>query len=780
MDYTSGVYYVHSLAIREASHRGHRFVEVAHEILGMCKLVEGSIANSGMADRQKEKEIMVEAEALRVAFGRLGLNPSRFREGIERRMGREKGNPPPGGLYHRSEHCKRIFKRSRELAGDERPASCLHLLAAALENPAPLVEEVCRETGMDSHKMYQRLMGLLESGDEELAILKPSRTRTEYLDRYGIDLVEEARRYKADYLVDRKEELLSLERSLLNPRWNPALVGEVGVGKETLVRAVAGRIARREVSDELRGARIIRLTTSNLLKGEEIRPGRLLERLMRMVVEARENRNIFLYLDDVNLLVGSGLAINRDVANVLLPAVMNGEVRCILATDPTAYHKYVAENPRLASRFIRIEVNEPGDGIVLEILKRAKRSLEEEYPVRITEDALEMVVRLSRHVFTGVALPERAIDLLHEACALVRLPTLSSKHKVDTVFTTRWELPAPVKDIRLTVDVDTIKEVVANKTGLPSEVVTTQAVPGEHLRLEDLETFLKSKIVGQDKALENISSRIISSYTGLMERKGPLAVFLFLGPTGVGKTETARLIAERLFGVRDYLLRIDMSEYMEAHAVARLIGSPPGYVGYEEEGALTGWLRTKPHSVVLLDEIEKAHPKVFDLFLQVFDSGRITDARGRTSDARNSVFVMTSNLEIGEEEAEAESLGEEEVRVRLERHFRREFLNRIDRVVVFRRLDLDDVKNIIRPILESMRDNLKTKYGLEMRWGDEALEFLAQKGYDQRYGARELRRTLQRMLEEPLSRMLIADKFKGCRGCRLAVQEQRLEMVPEA
>ncbi len=780
MDYTNGVYYVHALAIREASALGHEYVEAAHELLGICGLAQQGLGSCFAPGNWDEAALSAEAESLRRFFGRLGLDVALLRDALKRRMGRGDAEPKPMRLFHRSEECKRIFARAVELAGDESPANCLHLLAATMENPAPVIDGACRDVGNDSREVFLRLAGMLRSGEEALGSGRSERMSLEYLERFGIDLTGKVDAPDEVEIVDRRNELLQLERALLNPRKNPALVGEVGVGKDTLVRAMASRIARREVPAELREARIFKLAVHNLLRGEEIRPGRLLERLMRMVVEARGNRRVFLYLDDVNLLTGGGLAINRDVANVLLPAVMNNEVRCILATDTEGYSRNISGNPRLSGLFNKIAVEEPGEDVVLEILRRTRKSLEEEYPVRITEDALLMATRLSGCLDTGVALPEKAIDLLHEACAVVRLPTLSSKHKVDTLFATRWELPAMNDVSRLTVDGETVKEVVAGRTGLPSEVVARQASPGEGLRLEGLEDFLRSRIVGQDHALESICSRIISSYAGLSERKGPLSVFLFLGPTGVGKTETARLLAEKLFGAQDFLLRIDMSEYMESHAVAKLIGSPPGYVGYEEEGALTGWLRSRPHSVVLLDEIEKAHPKVFDLFLQVFDGGRITDAKGRTSDARNAVFVMTSNLVVLREGEKESQLEEEVVRLRLERHFRREFLNRIDRVVLYRRLDLEDVKRMIESILADLEANLAAKYGLELRMDEEVLDLLARRGYDPRYGARELRRTVQRLLEEPLSRKLMGSEFVNHKACRLSVRGEELEIRPEA
>lgn len=779
MDYTAGVYQVHSLAIREASRLGHPFVEEEHELLGICGLGAGLGKESAAKDDQRSIEIEAEARALKSLFDHLGVEPSRLREAVIRCMEYPGNRPPHGGVYHRSERCKEAFARAGEMVGEGAAANVLHLMAAILEDPGPVVSRALQETGLDKVTAFREVAGFLRSGREELGGVYRTAGSTEYIDRYGRDLVKEAAEAGPVRIVGRREELLQLERALLNVKKNPVLVGEEGVGKDTLVKALASRIAHREVPSELRRLRIVKIAVNDLLKGEEIRPGRLLERLMRMIVEARESRRVIFYLDDVNLLMGGELAINRDIANVLLPAVLNNEIRCILTADNAGYTKHLAGNPRLSGRFTRIDVPEPSEEVTLQILSQVREDLEREYPVRISDDALQAAVRLSYQYDAKVCLPEKAIDLLHEACAMARLPTLTVKHKVDTIFTTRWDMYYREPQARdLVVDGRTVRDVVANRTGLPPEVVSRQACMDDRPMLDDLEEFLKERIVGQDRAIEIVCSRIITSYAGLSERKGPLAVFLFLGPTGVGKTETARLIAERLFGSQDYLLRIDMSEYMEPHSVARLIGSPPGYVGYEEEGALTGWLRGRPHSVILLDEIEKAHPKVFDLFLQVFDSGRITDAKGKTSDARRTIIIMTSNLLPEAGGGEGSLTGEEEIRQELERNFRREFLNRVDRVVVFRPLGLEDVKRMVRPILEGLARNLQEKYSLAMEVDEEALEYLARAGYDQRYGARELRRTVEKLLEEPLSRKLLSGELGSCRGCRLAVRGEELAILP--
>ncbi len=781
MDYTAGVYQVHSLAIREASRLGHPLVEEEHELLGICGLSAAGGKASEVRDDPRSGEIESEAQALRSLFDHLKVEPSRLREAVIRCMERSVNVLPHGGVYHRSDKCKDAFTRAGEMVGEGGVANTLHLLAAILENPSPVVSRALREAGLDGIIMFREVADFLRSGREELRALYRTARSTEYIDRYGWDLVREAARTGLVKMLGRREELLQLERALLNVKKNPVLVGEVGVGKDTLVKALANRIAHREVPSELRGLRIVKISVNELLKGEEIRPGRLLERLMKMVVEARENRRVIFYLDDVNLLMGSDLAINRDIANILLPAVLNNEIRCILTTDNAGYSKHLAGNPRLSGKFIRIDVPEPSEEVTMQILSQVREDLEREYPVRISDDALQAAVRLCSQYDARVCLPEKAIDLLHEACAMARLPTLTVKHKVDTIFTTRWAMSCREPQARdVTVDGRTVRDVVVRRTGLPPEVVSRQASMDDRPMLEDLEEFLKERIVGQDPAIESICNRIVASYAGLSERKGPLAVFLFLGPTGVGKTETARLIAERLFGTQDYMLRIDMSEYMEPHSVARLIGSPPGYVGYEEEGALTGWLRGRPHSVILLDEIEKAHPKVFDLFLQVFDSGRITDARGNTSDARHTIIIMTSNLMPEVHEEGRDLPGEEMLRQELEKNFRREFLNRVDRVVVFKPLGMEDVKRMLRPVLDGLARNLLEKYSLTMEVEEEALEYLARAGYDQRYGARELRRTVEKLLEEPLSRKLLSGEFASCRGCRLVVREGELAILPLA
>lgn len=780
MDYSYGLYYAHKLAISEAAFLRHEYVDEEHEVIGILAMSLGEYGkDTARWDEERKSAVELESGAVKVFLESRGISPGELKERMRGSLDVGECIKPEDGVYHRSERCRDLFARAEELAEGNATLSCLHLLAAFLERPSRPAAVVFEDTGMDVQQIREDLADFLRSKPQELGFLRRRRGKTEYIDRYGRDITREARTGGLGTIVGREEELLKLERALLNVKKNAILVGESGVGKNTIVEGLVERIIRVRGATELSSVRVVKLSIQELLKGEEVKPGRLLERLMKMIVEARENRNIVFYIDDIQLLLGdSGSSIGREISNILMPALLNGDIRCILTADTAGYVQYIKDDPRLLSKFLKIDVNEPSREESLEIIDLTRVELEQEYPVKITRDALEAAVDLSAYFEVSLCLPEKAVDLLHEACAQVRLPGLSRAHNVDTLYSMRWD--AEMGNLRpldtYVIDKDVIAAVVADRTGLPLEIITQQLGGSGIQPLNDLEEFLKERIVGQDSAVEEIVKRLVLSYSGLSERKGPLATFLFLGPTGVGKTETAKLIADHLFGDASYLTRMDMSEYMEQHSVSKLIGSPPGYVGYEEEGLLTGWLRSRPHSVVLLDEIEKAHPKVFDLFLQVFDDARITDSKGRTAEAKNTIFIMTSNL-MSDGGRGDEAVDADELRNRLEESFRKEFLNRIDRIILFRSLDNEDVKRIIRPMIERIRENLAGKYGIGLDVDEKAMGLLARAGYNRRYGARDLKRTIEKKLEEPLSGMLFRGDLKDCARCRVTASGDELEMT---
>jgi len=589
---------------------------------------------------------------------------------------------------------------------------------------------------------------------------------TSYLNKYGRDLTQEAQEGKLGPFIGRRQELLQIIQTLARPsKNNPVLVGEAGVGKTAIVEALACRVVQGKDPHVLGGKRMIELNMGALVGGTKYR-GDFEERLTHIIEEVRTHPEFIVFIDELHTVVGAGAAGGSlDAANLLKPALARGELRCIGATTMAEYRRYIEADAALNRRFEKIMVNEPGRDEALAILKGLRAKREEHFGVRMTDRALEAAVDLSIRFDRDRQLPDKAIDLIDQACAKVQTPLLS------------------MADVQVGQEVTelTIAQVLAAKLGVPVEVITGHLEGTIQARLRDLEPALKKRLIGQDDAVKRVCQRLLLAYTGLSERRGPLAVFLFLGPTGVGKTEMAKLLAEYLFGSVTEMLRFDMSEYMEEHSVAKLLGSPPGYVGHEEESQLVGKLRTKPYAVVLLDEVEKAHPKVFDVFLQLFDEGRITDAKGKTADARHAIFILTSNLAadkyIGFNARETEQfttalLGE------AEKHFRAEFLNRIDEQIVFQKLSHEDVRNILKPMLAELMTNLQTKHNVTLQISPDAENFLAQAGYSEQYGVRELRRTVERLIQVPLSKLILDGGLNKHPGWQVVCAGQELAIIP--
>ncbi|MCI0528000.1 MAG: ATP-dependent Clp protease ATP-binding subunit, partial [Nitrospira sp.] len=720
------------IAAGEAVATNYPYIEKEHMFVGICSIEKAllfQVEEAGFNPRARQA-LEVETEALREALGGFELDLTQLRRRVREKL-RGGDHVHTERVVHRSTACKMVFKRAHELVASlkqvqntvtPREISCLHLLAAILEEPGEIIGDVLDQAGMRPADLRKRVLtygGRKQKSSEERESVKvhegaqkTTRNDTEYLDRYGRDLTQEAREDKLGPFIGRREELLQAIQTLARrSKNNPVLVGEAGVGKTAIVEALAIRIAQGKDPHILTGRRVIELNMGTLLAGTKYR-GEFEERLAHILEEVRAHPEVIVFIDEIHNVVGAGRVEGGsiDAANLLKPALTRGDFRCIGATTLSEYRRYIESDPALERRFEKIVVNEPNRDTTLEMLKGIRPKWEEHHRVRISDRALEAAVDLSIRFDTDHHLPDKAIDLVDKAGARARIPVLSMKPQV---MGGNLKLEGNFIGSGPEATELTIAQVLSEKIGVPLEIIVGHLEGMSQSRLLELEPFLRKQIIGQDEAVERICQRLIMTHAGLGKRRGPLAVFLFLGPTGVGKTHLARVLARFLFGGESDMIRLDMSEYIEEHSVSKLIGSPPGYVGHEEEGQLTGKLRTKPYSVVLLDEVEKAHPRVFDLFLQVFDEGRLTDSKGRTIDARNAIFVMTSNLgsnlvankPIGfREQGEKASIALLKTMVldEVKKRFRSELINRIDEQVVFQPLDEENVRKILKLILDEI------------------------------------------------------------------------------
>lgn len=574
----------------------------------------------------------------------------------------------------------------------------------------------------------------------------PRPSPTPLLDKYGRDLTAQAAEAKIGEAIARDKEIRALARTLARSKKNnPLLLGDPGVGKTAIVEGLAYAIHNKTAPPPLHDKRIIQIEIGNLVAGTSLR-GQFEERLIGIVDEIKRAGNIILFIDEIHTIVGAGDTIdsNLDAANILKPALARGEIMCIGATTHEEYRRAIAADPALDRRFRTLDIDEPTAEATITILQGQRKRLEEHHGVVISDDAIEAAVRLSVRYLPDRRLPDKALDLLDEACTRVTIRTI-----------------APDLDTNAANDVsiNDITAVLSEWSGIPVTELTTD----EKRRLAGLEDALRARIIGQDDAVRAVADAIKMARTGLRDINRPVGVFLFLGPSGVGKTELARALAAFLFGSEDAMLRLDMSEFHDAHTVARLIGAPPGYKDANRGGQLTDGLRRRPYSVVLMDEIEKAAPEVFDLFLQVFDEGRLSDAHGRHVDARHSVFIMTSN--IGTEEG-SKTLGfggnqatHPDFTGYLKRYFRPEFINRLDEVITFRPLSREVLSQILDLQLRDLRARLAEQH-LKLELDEAARDIVLKAGYNPVQGARPLRRAIERLITRPLSNRIVEDAFQ--------------------
>lgn len=687
-----------------------------------------------------------------------------------------------------------------------------HILIGIMKEGDSVAIRIMMEEGAAPQKIYNELNRVLtedvEADSEKQGNKMGSYNSTPTLNQYGVDLTKQAKEGKLDPVIGRKEEIQRVIQILSRrTKNNPCLIGEPGVGKTAVAEGLAEKIVSGDVPEILKNKRVVSLDISSMVAGAKYR-GDFEERIKKALKEVKKAGDVIIFIDEVHTIVGAGSAEGAvDAANILKPLLARGEIQLVGATTLKEYRKYIEKDAALERRFSPVNVSEPTEEETKQILAGLRDKYEAHHNVKITDEAINAAVELSTRYINDRFLPDKAIDLIDEAASRVRMKSYTEpesfkdikdeieklgKEKEEAIRVQDFEKAANLRDkekskkkelekakkdwenknskIVSSLTEEDISNVIASWTGIPVIKVSES----ENEKLKNLDANLHKRVIGQEEAVEAVSKAIKRSRMGLKDPNKPIGSFLFLGPTGVGKTELSKALAENLFGTEDALIRIDMSEYMESHSVAKLIGSPPGYVGYEEAGQLTEKIRRKPYAVILFDEIEKAHPDVMNMLLQVLDDGRLTDSTGRTVNFKNTVIIMTSN--IGARLiTEKKSLGfvntnedsnkeyentKKDVMGELKKEFKPEFLNRIDEIIVFHKLEETQIRKIVDILIANVAKLLKSQ-NIELEVDDTAKDLVAKKGTDQAYGARPLKRAIQTMIEDKIAEAMLDDKVKG-------------------
>jgi ATP-dependent Clp protease ATP-binding subunit ClpC len=810
-NFTDRVRKVLAMAREEAIRLQHDYVGTEHILLGLIREGEGVAA---------------------AVLMNLNVDLEQIHERIEESVKKGKATIALGELPYTS-RAKKVLEyamaEAREL--NHSYVGTEHLLLGLLREEKGIAAQVLNSLGLTLDEARGETLKLLGSdvspsqppsqgggGTPGASPKGEKKSKTPALDHFCRDLTELARHGELDPTIGRAAEIERVMEILSRRKKNnPVLIGEPGVGKTAIVEGLAQLIARGECPDSLRDHRVLALDMAAVIAGTKYR-GQFEERLKAIMNEIAQNRNIILFIDELHTLVGAGAAEGAiDASNMLKPALARGELQCVGASTLNEYRKYIEKDGALERRFQTVIVDPPSVEESIEILKGLRSHYEEHHRVEIPDETLGASAKLSERYITDRFLPDKAIDVIDEAGARARLATqvpppevtelkeqveaLSDK-KDEAIRDQDFEKAAELRDQerelqgeirrrqeaweeerkrhRPVIGVEDVAFIVSRWTGIP----VTRLKEAETERLVHMEEEIHTRVVGQDEAIAAISRAIRRSRAGLKDPHRPIGSFIFSGPTGVGKTELARALAEFLFADRDALIRVDMSEYMEKFSVSRLIGAPPGYVGYEDSGTLTKAVRRRPYSVVLLDEIEKAHPDVFNILLQVLDEGHLTDNYGRVIDFKNTVLIMTSNLgardistgkgTLGFHQRDTETVYDRmqsKVREEIERAFNPEFLNRVDDIIVFHPLSRDQIAEIVHIMLKDVRGRLAEEE-LSLRLTDPAVAFLVEKGYDEKFGARPLRRAIQRFLEDPLSEKILVSEFAAGDEIEVDVTEE--------